>query len=230
MKVSGEWTLTQDHHYLVECADSGAYVRMRSIDNGAVVEEVRPGRAAPGNGRVFVQPGGTLALVTWDATGNFAVWEVPGGRMISEFRSPARPLSVLVNEGQWRLVSEVDKQVSVGRYRRDVAMVWDLRTGAVIEEIHGDDLHLRFTGFGSRTAEPGFAAEAFSPDGRLRAGSTSRNGQAAIWLHQADSGEELFRTDVTTAEPVRSAFSADGHYLLSNWSASDASCLDVWKI
>ncbi len=231
MKVSGEWVLTQDHQYVAECADSGAYVRLRSIANGSIVEEVRPANgAAPGNGRLFVGSGGSMALVTWTDAGQFAVWEVPTGRQLAEFRTPARPLTVVVNENQWQLASEVDKQVSVGRYRRDVAVVWDLRTGGLIEEIHGDDLQRRFAGFTSRTTAPGFAAEAWSPDGRLRAGSTCRNGHAAIWLHQADTDEELFRADLSTAEPARSAFSADGQYLLGNWSARDVSCLDVWRI
>jgi hypothetical protein len=149
---------------------------------------------------------------------------------MSQFQASARPLSVRVHEGDWRLVSEVDRKVSVGRYRRDVATMWDLGTGAVVDDIIGDDLRRRFTGFVDRSAQHGFAAEVRSPDGRLRAGSTRVDGHAAVWLHEADTDEELFRADVATASPVRSAFSADGHYLLNRWSAAQTACLDVWRI
>lgn len=232
MKVSGDWMLTPDRQYLVECADSGAYVRRRAIDTGAVVDEVRPAvaRAEPDHGRVFVRPDGQLALVSWDERGQFAVWEVPSGRLVSQFRATARPLSVLVNEGEWRLVSEVDRKVNVGRYRRDVATMRDLSTGAVIEEMVGDDLQRRFTGFVDRSPKHGFTTEARSPNGRLRAGCTQLDGHAAVWLQQADTDEELFRAEVSTTNPVRSAFSADGHYLLNRWWSAEASCLDVWKI
>ncbi|GIH05790.1 hypothetical protein Rhe02_38570 [Rhizocola hellebori] len=229
LQVSGEWMLTADRRNLVEYADSGAYVRMRAISSGAVVEEVCP-VTTPQHGRVFVRPGGQLALVSWDDVGHFAVWEVPSGRLMSQFQASATPLSVRVHEGDWRLVSEVDRKVSVGRYRRDVATMWDLGTGAVVDEIVGDDLGRRFTGFVDRSAQHGFAAEVRSPDGRLRAGSTRVDGHAAVWLHQADTDEELFRTDVATAGQVRSAFSADGHYLLNRWSTAQTTRLDVWKI
>ena len=229
LKVSGDWMLTADRRHFVECADSGAYVRMRAISSGAVVQEVCPG-TPPQYGRVFVNPGGQLSLVSWDDVGHFAVWEVPSGRLTAQFQASARPLSVRVHEGEWRLVSEVDRKVSVGRYRRDVATMWDLSTGAVVDEIVGDDLGRRFTGFVDRSAHHGFAAEVRSPDGRLRAGSTRVDGHAAVWLHQADTDEELFRTDVATASPVRSAFSADGHYLLNRWSAAQTAWLDVWRI
>ena len=55
LQVSGEWMLTGDRRHLVECADSGAYVRMRAISSGAVVAggvsghdtAVRPGVRPP---------------------------------------------------------------------------------------------------------------------------------------------------------------------------------------
>ena len=46
MRVAGDWLLTPDHALLVECERSGAYVRMRSIATGAVVNEVRPKQRA----------------------------------------------------------------------------------------------------------------------------------------------------------------------------------------
>ncbi len=229
LKVSGDWMLTPDRKHLVECADSGAYVRMRAFHSGAVVQEVSPG-SAPSHGRVFIDTQGRLALVSWTEGGLFGVWEVPSGRLVAQFQAAARPLSVKVHEGDWRLVSEVDKKVSVGRYRRDVATMWDLSTGSVVDEIIGDDLAHRFPGFVERSARHGFATEACSPDGRLRAGSSRVDGHAAVWLHQADTDEELFRADVATASPVRSAFSADGHYLLNRWLAAETACVDVWRI
>lgn len=228
LRVSGDWLLTPDNRHVVECSDSGAHVRMRAIDSGAIVHEIRPDAAQ--FGRIFVHPAGRMALVAWDDEGQFGVWDVPTGRLVNRFRAAARPLTVQVHEGQWRLASEVDRQVSVGRYRRDVATMWDLDTGEVVEQLVGDDLRRHFGGYVDRTSRHGFSAEVRSPDGRLRAGSTQMDGHAAVWLHREDTDEEVFRAQLSTARPVGSAFSADGHYLMSNWRTDDASCLDVWKI
>ncbi len=229
LKVSGDWMLAPDRQHIVEAADTGAYVRMRALDTGAVVHEVRP-HDRPEHGRVFVHPSGRMALVSWDEGGRFSVRDIASGQLVSRFQAAARPLSVLVDESQWRLVSEVDRQVSVGRYRRDVAMMWDLDTGDVVEQMVGDDLHKRFTGYFDRSLRHGFSDEPRSPDGRLRAGCTQLDGHAAVWLHRSDTDEEVFRAELTTTRGVRSAFSADGHYLMSNWRSAEESCLDVWKI
>ncbi|MEU8079125.1 Hsp70 family protein [Catellatospora citrea] len=229
LRVDGDWLLTPDHELLVECERSGAYVRMRSIANGAVVNEVRPKqRVGDGSGKVFVGPGGRLALVTWNTDGQFGVWDVASGHLTSSFQAASnnRPVKVLVHEGQWRLIAEADRKVHVGRYVRDVATMWDLGTGTVVEEMVGEDLHRRYDGYTEHSPYDGFAPQCDSPDGRLRAGTAG----TAVWLHESGTDEEVFRTDIATARSVRTAFSADGHHLLARWSAADTTCVDVWQV
>ncbi|GAA1414069.1 Hsp70 family protein [Catellatospora coxensis] len=229
MRVAGDWLLTPDHELLVECERSGAYVRMRSIATGAVVNEVRPKqRVGDGTGKVFVGPGGRLALVAWNPDGQFTVWDVASGHLTSSFKAASnnRPVKVLVHEGQWRLIAEADRKVHVGRYVRDVATMWDLGTGTVVEEMVGEDLHRRYDGYAEHSPHDGFAPQCDSPDGRLRAGAAGN----AVWLHESGTDEEVFRTDIAAARSVRTAFSADGHHLLARWSTADTTCVDVWQV
>jgi molecular chaperone DnaK len=234
-QVAGAFLPTPDRKQLVECPATGAYVKVRSIATGAVVTELRPSYrhlgGAPDQGRVFLTPQGQLTLISWDLEGRFFVWDVAGGRLIAQFRASAKPLVVLVHEHLWRLISEVDRKVNVGRYRKDIATVWDLGTGAVLEEMVGEDLHRRYTGYVDRCSTDGFATEAHSPDGRLRAGALQLTGGAAVSLHDAHSDTEVFRSDVTTAERVRAAFSEDGQHLLTCWQGTDQlTSLEIWKV
>ncbi|GAA2385028.1 hypothetical protein Cme02nite_65550 [Catellatospora methionotrophica] len=229
LRVAGDWLLTPDHGLLVECERTGAYVRMRSIANGAVVNEVRPDqRLGGGSGKVFVGPGGRLSLVAWNPEGRFTVWDVTSGHLTSSFQAAAnnRPVKVLVHEGQWRLIAEADRKVHVGRYVRDVATMWDLGSGTVVEEMVGEDLHRRYDGYTEHSPHDGFAPQCASPDGRLRAGAAG----TAVWLHESGTDEEVFRTDIAAARSVRTAFSADGHHLLARWSTDDTTCVDVWQV
>ncbi|BCJ73513.1 hypothetical protein CS0771_30570 [Catellatospora sp. IY07-71] len=229
MQVAGDWLLTPDHELLVECERTGAYVRTRAIDNGAVVNEIRPRRRDEDcQGQVFVAPGGRLALVSWTPDGHFSVWDVASGELTSSFKAAAnnRPVKVLVHEGQWRLIAEADRKVHVGRYVRDVATLWDLSSGTVVEEMVGEDLFRRYAGFTDRSPHDGFAPQCDSPDGRLRAGVAG----SAVWLHEAGTDEEVFRTDIGEASSVRTAFSADGHHLLARWQTPDTTCVDIWQV
>src|SRR5690606_19352547 len=109
-------------------------------------EEVfeRSGREAgsPRRGRVFLNPAGRLALVAWDRTGAFSVWDVRTGEGTTTSRDPSQPSKVLVNEPQWRLSTEGEDSGSAGRYRRSIATIWDLATGRRLERFT-DDWHRR---------------------------------------------------------------------------------------
>ncbi|MBB5873926.1 hypothetical protein F4553_007360 [Allocatelliglobosispora scoriae] len=232
LRVDGEWLLSPDRSVLVECPSTGAWVRTRSIATGAVLSELRPSYPGPEpeHGRVFVAPDGSLTLVAWDPQGRFFVWDIASGLLRSQFRAGAKPLTVLVNETMWRLISELDKVVHVGRYRRDVAMMWDLSTGAVVEEMVGEDLHRRFGGFADHSGADGFAAETRSPNGRLLAAARQSAGAVAVSLQEAETGQELFRADLSSARSVRTAFSADGQHLLACSSSDEGSCVDIWRV
>jgi molecular chaperone DnaK len=228
LEVNGEWLLTPDRRLLVECEDTGAYVRLRSIADAAVVSELRPGDhgVTPRRGRVFASPAGRLALIAWDVGGQYFVWDLLSGRLAANFRDAAPPLAVLVNEADWRLLAEADRKVQVGRYRRDVATVWDLQTGSRVRELVGEDVHRRHDGYVDHSGADSFTVEARSPDGRLRAVAA----QSAVSLLEAETEHEVFRADSGSARSVRTAFSADGRHLLANWRTGAASRVDVWQI
>jgi len=230
LRVDGQWLLTPDHRTLVECAESGAYVRIRSITTGAVTAELRPLYPGPDpvRGRVFFAPDGRVVLVSWAPDGHFFVWDVETGILQTQFRAGSAPLSVLVNEAMWRIVAQLDKVVHVGRYRRDVATMWDLTTGTVVEDIVGEDLHKRFAGYADRSRADGFAAETRSPNGRLLAAAHTDTG--AISLREAETGQELFREALGGGKAVRTAFSADGTLLLACSRSGEGSSIDIWRV
>ncbi len=225
-QVAGEWLLTPDRNFLVECPADGGYVKVRSIITGAVVGELRPEPAPARHGRVFISPAGSLTLVCWQENGQFRVWDVGTGQQLVAFREAARPLTVLVNEARWRLVAEVDKQVQVGRYRREVVNVWDLSTGVRVDEQVDD----RYAGYGDRSPSDGFATAMSSPDGRLRAATTTGPGGASVALLDPGTEREIFRTGEPGAQWVRAAFSGDGQHLLASWKSAERSWVEVWRI
>src|SRR6185436_12621658 len=96
---------TPDRRLLVECAADGDRVRMWSLPDGVLVREFQPDfdSPQPHQGRVFMQPGGGLALVAWDTSGAFSVWDLRSGRRTAAFRDAPPPTDVLVNEREWRL-------------------------------------------------------------------------------------------------------------------------------
>lgn len=231
LRGTGDWLLTPDRTHLVECAANGAWVKVRALPTGSVVGELHPpAPAEPYGGRVFVSPLGHLTLVSWDAAGEFFVFDIASGTPLATFRDAGRPAMVLVNEAYWRLVAETGRTVQVGRYRREVATMWDLDTGTVIQELGGDDLQHRHPGYAARSAADAFATEMGSPDGRLHAATTQNGGEATLELYDAHTGRELFRATEPTARWVRTAFSADGAYLLAHWRSDDTSWVDVWEV
>jgi hypothetical protein len=218
--------LTPDRRLLVECDVEG--VRVRTIGEAAVVHELR--LTQPAQGSVFFSPRGELTYVAWDGSGTFTVWDVPAGRLLCTFTESGPPVSVLVNEADWRLLAESGSGMQVGRYRRPVANVWDLGTGARIERLVGDDWRQRRPGYTGRTRGDGFAAETTSPDGRLRASTVQTTANAAaVVVREVGTDRQVFRADGVATE-VRAAFSADGQHLLANWRQPGTSWADVWRL
>jgi len=212
---------------LVECSRTGEYVKVRAIDSGALVTELRPGRGAgrPLHGQVALSPSHQLALVTWDADGHFSVWDVLSGRLTSSFSDAHKPDAVLVNEAEWRLVATGEGAASVGRYRRDVATVWDLATGARLDRIVGEDLPKRFTGYTGTSRADAFAPEMSSPDGRLRAAALD----GTLSVRDLATESEVFRADLSPG-PVSTAFCHAGRHLLARGTDADGTWVDVWEV
>jgi hypothetical protein len=228
LRVAGDWLLMPDRRLLVECSGDGEYVKVRAISSGALVTELRPGRGA-GRGahaQVALGPGHQLALVTWDAEGHFAVWDVLSGRVTASFADVHKPDAVLLNESEWRLVTTGEGAASVGRYRRDVATVWDLATGTRLDRIVGEDLSKRFIGYADTSRADAFAPEMDSPDGRLRAAAL--DGTLSVRDLEADA--EVFRADLTPGRRVSTAFCHEGRHLLARGTDDDGAWVDIWEI
>jgi hypothetical protein len=232
LSASGEWLLTPDGRYLVECSPSAQHVKLWSIPDGRLVNEFVPRMLGMDGrrGRVFVSPQGRLSLVAWDPSGTFSVWDIWAGRRLATFRDTHAPEAVLVNELQWRLTAEADDTTSAGRYRRRQATVWDLTTGTRIERVT-EDLHRRLVGFHSRSAIDAFGEGATSPCGRLRAvGVHMASGGTALALCESTSDSEIFRTEYQPGSQVRMAFTPDGKFLLANCESVARSQVDVWEL
>jgi hypothetical protein len=228
LKVAGDWMLMPDRRMLVECSRTGEFVKVRAIDSGALVTELRPGRGAgrPLHGQVALGPNQQLALVTWDADGHFSVWDVLSGRMTSSFSDVHKPDAVLVNEAEWRLVATGEGAASVGRYRRDVATVWDLATGARLDRVVGEDLPKRFTGYTGTSRADAFAPEMSSPDGRLRAATLD----GTLSVRDLETESEVFRADLSPGRQVSTAFCHAGRHLLARGSDEEGAWVDVWEV
>ncbi|MEU7867947.1 Hsp70 family protein [Dactylosporangium sp. NPDC049140] len=228
LRVAGDWLLTPDRRALVECSGDGEYVKVRAIASGALVTELRPGRGAGrgGHAQVALGPGQQLALVTWDAEGHFAVWDVLSGRVTASFSDAHKPDAVLLNEAEWRLVTTGEGAAHVGRYRRDVATVWDLATGARLDRIVGEDLPKRFTGYAETSRADAFAAQMESPDGRLRAAALD----GTLSVRDLETEAEVFRADLTPGRAVSTAFCHEGRHLLARGSDDQGAWVDVWEV
>ncbi|WP_433080748.1 Hsp70 family protein [Dactylosporangium sp. CA-052675] len=228
LRVAGDWLLMPDRRTLVECSGDGEYVKVRAIATGALVTELRPGRGAGrgGHAQVALGPGQQLALVTWDAEGHFAVWDVLSGRVTASFSDVHKPDAVLLNEAEWRLVTTGEGAAHVGRYRRDVATVWDLATGARIDRIVGEDLPRRFAGYTESSRADAFAAEMESPDGRLRAAALD----GTLSVRDLETEAEVFRADLTPGRSVSTAFCHEGRHLLARGTDDAGTWVDVWEV
>jgi molecular chaperone DnaK len=232
LSTTGEWLLTPNRELLVDCAASARQVRLWSIPDGVLIGEFEPdlGGAQPHRGRVFVNPGGQLSLVAWNPSGAFSVFDVRSGRRTASFRDSNAPLNVMVNEDQWRLTAEAEDGGSAGRYRRQVATVWDLGTGQRLEKLT-DHVAEQLNGYRDRSVVDSFGEQAVSPDGRFRAVPVSSGrGATGVALRVAGTDQEVFRAEHPPSPRVRVAFSASGSLLLANWEAGQHSQVDVWEL
>lgn len=224
--ASGGWLLTP--RLLVEWDATGRYVQTRDLRDGAVAGVFQPdlGGYSPHSALVRVDPDGKFCLLAWDANGEFAVWDIAGASLRTRFRGPAGASRILVNEGRWRLAAEVPDSVSVGRYRRTAVTFWDLATGRRLDKVVADDWRRRYPGYADRSGADRFVTEAASPDLRLRALATDRT----VTVSETGTDREVFSSTHESPCHARTAFSADGRFLLALWQADDRSTVDVWSL
>jgi hypothetical protein len=201
------------------------------VRGGEVAGELRPQHpTAPCGGGVFVGPDGRLVLVSWDPAGAFRLWDVGTGAAVASFQDTGKPLRVAVDEENWRLAVQTGRMAQVGRYRREVATIWDLRTGTAVEDIAVDDLAQHRTGFHPRSVADAFAAETVTADQHLYAAATHEDAGAAVALYDARTGRKRFRAFEAGVDGARAAFDADGALLLAHWETPDSGWIDVWDL
>jgi hypothetical protein len=228
LRGAPDWFLTPDLAHLVECAPDGGHVTYYAVRTGEIVGELRPQHASPPcGGRVFVSPTGRLTLISWDAVGAFHLWDVGSGAAAGSFKDTGTPLRVAVDEENWRLVARTGRQAQVGRYRREVATIWDLRAGTAVQEVAVDDLDENRAGLHQHSVADAFASEAVTADQHLYATGTRDVGGAALVLYDGRTGRERFRTVEPDADTVRTAFDADATLLLVHWASGGGGWVDV---
>ncbi|MDP9797506.1 hypothetical protein J2S43_006018 [Catenuloplanes nepalensis] len=240
LRTSGSWLLTPDRQVLVECDTTGRHIRSFVIATGELIGEFRPdfGAGTAQGARIFFDPEGRLSLIAWDTEGTFSVWDVETGKLSTRFRDSVGPVRVLVDEPTWRLAAEADGKVQVGRYRRGVTTLWDLRTGERLERTGDETWEQRNPGFRMRSPTDAFNTESISPDGRLRALVTSDlDGSGVLSLQDIESSLEVFRVHAPAAPEAEgfvprllTSFTADGKLLLANWDYADRSLVDAWEM
>ena len=225
---SGEWLFTPDRRALVECTATADAVRVWSVPDAVLLYEFRPDIDGPHQGRVFVRPTGELALVAWDRGGVFTVWDVRRGSLTAGFKEAGVPISVSVNESQWRLQAEGEDSGSAGRYRRTVATLWDLTSGRRLEKVTAGS---RLAGYEARSAADSLTDTALSPDGRLKAVPVpGHTGPTVVSLRVAVAEQEVCRAEHAPSARVRVAFSVDGQFLLASRESPRDSHVDVWEL
>ncbi|WFE27014.1 hypothetical protein O7623_27775 [Solwaraspora sp. WMMD791] len=232
LESTGSWLLTPDGEHLVECDRAARLIRLRAIADDTVRAEFRPDHGPGGDpqGRVFIDPEGRLAVVTWDTDGFLSVWDIETGKLTVRFRDPGEPHRVLVDETGWRAAAE-GRTRAVGRYRRTVVTLWDLRTGNRIDRITDDAWQQHLPEFAEQSQLGGFRASVVSADGQLRASvADGLDGITAMLLQDTVTGQELFRVLGGTGQRLRVGFSADSRHLLANWESNERSLIDVWDV
>jgi methyl-accepting chemotaxis protein len=222
------WFLTPDLAHLVECPADGGSAAYYGVANGEPVGDLRPQHPTPPcGGGLFVSPDGRLVLVSWDRAGAFRLWDVGSAAAGASFQNTGTPLWVAVDEENWRLVAPTGRTAQVGRYRREVATIWDLRNGRAVEDVAVDDL-AKAGEYRTHSVADTFATEAVTADQHLYAAARPDDGRAAFVLYDGRTGRERFRTADPDASGVRVAFA--GELLLAHWESHAAGWVDVFDI
>lgn len=224
--TTGGWMLTP--RLLVAWDGAGEYVHTRSLVDGAVAGALHPdhGTATPERAGVFVDPDGRFCLLTWDLHGEFTIWDIAAAAPRISFPGPSDADRVFINEGRWRLAAEVPDSVSVGRYRRTGVTFWDLCTGRRIDRAIDDNWRRHHPGYAARSAADRLTTDTTSPDRRLRAIVAD----GTVILRETATGRMVFRALPEPHSQARTAFSADGRFLLATWETDDRSTVDVWGL
>ncbi|HET9519082.1 MAG TPA: Hsp70 family protein [Actinoplanes sp.] len=222
-ETAGSYLLSADRHVLLECDPTGGSVRSTVAATGALLGVFEPDQPARHRGRIFVDPDGQPALITWDPQDGVSVWDVATGKPTVRIRDAVGDGRVLVDETGWRLALESEGRAAVGRYRRSTVTVWDLRTGALVEKATDGAWEQRHPQFQPRSGADGLTAVA-AADELL---ATIEPGGLRL---TATDGTELFRSAAPEGAHGRVAFDGDGRHLLVVWEREGWSRIDVHQI
>jgi molecular chaperone DnaK len=223
--TTGGWLLIGQ--WLVEWDRAGRYVHTRSLADGEITVSLQPdhGSHAPQWAGVFLDPTGRACLLTWDR-GEAWLWDVAGGGLRCRLSGLGAGGRLLVDERRWRLAVEQPDAVSKGRYRRTAVTFWDLASGGQLDRLVDDHWLRRHPGYLARSGADRFAAEALSPDRRLRAVA----GRDAVTLYETATDRPVFNASYPDARVLRTAVSPDGRFLLATGETDDRSTVDVWHL
>jgi hypothetical protein len=224
--ATGGWLLTG--RSLVGWDRAGRYVHIRALVDGEVTAALQPdhGGRQPRQAGVFVDPAGRLCLLTYDLEGEAWVWDIAAGGLRSRITGLGAAGRILVDERSWRLAAEVPDAVSKGRYRRTAVTFWDLDTGERIDRLVDDGWRRRHPGYATSSGADRLTTETTSPDRRLRAVA----GQGGLTLYETATDRPVFRRSHDDPSQLRTAFSADGRFLLATEETDDRSTVDVWHV
>ncbi len=230
-RTTGSYLLSADRHVLLECDPTGTSVRSTVAAGGELLGIFTPEQHAPGGGahrggRVFVDPEGRPALVTWDAEAGVWVWDIASGKLTVRIPEAVGGRRMLVDESGWRLAVQSEGRATVGRYRRSTVTVWDLHTGGRVEKATDGSWEQRNPQFRPRSDADGLTTSAVSTDGELAA-TVDADG---LLLRDTATATELFRAPAPDGARGRVAFAGDGRHLLIGWEREGWGRIDVHEI
>ena len=229
-ETAGSYLLSADRQVLLECGPGGRSVTSLGTATGEVLSVFTPEPtdlpAAPDGGRLFVDPEGRPALVSWDDGTGVSVLDVRSGKLTTRIGEATGGMRFLVDESSWRLAVEAEGRAAVGRYRRSTVTVWDLHTGGRLHRATDGGWQQRHPQFRPRSAADGFRLEAVSPDGGLAA-TVHTDG---VVVTDVVTGTELFRTAIPPDTQAWVAFDGDGQHLLINTENAGRSRVHVLQV